>query len=135
MICNLFQKNQKGWVFHIHVLKKRIKVLSGFEFEKGVVVNQIHLYDYSSIRNCVWECEFHILCGKLPTSLLNVTRFSKRSPTHLLLVEDQVSIVNYLCDLLIITTTGHHPPRYKMGPNINNPNSVWKEAYILFNFL
>ena len=77
LICDLFQKNQKGWVFHIHLWKKnkfevwRMKIFSGFQFEKGVVVNQINIFDYSSIQNCVRTCHFNVLGGKLSTSSLN----------------------------------------------------------------
>ena len=45
LIYDLFLKNQRDWVFHIHVWKKieretqRMKVFSGFHFKKGVLIN------------------------------------------------------------------------------------------------
>ena len=71
-----------------------MKVWSGFQFEKSVVVTQINLYDYSSTRNCLYESHFHVLGGKLPTNLLNVTRLPlpKRSPTPLLLVQEKYQV-------------------------------------------
>ena len=79
---------------------------------------------------------FIFLGGKLPTSLLNVTRLPKRSPTDLSLVKEQYRVDNTksLCGILIISTTKHHSPRYNTSPNINNPNSAWNEAYSLCNF-
>ena len=43
-------------------------------------------------------------------------------------------MLNHLCGIIIISTTRHHSLRYNTSPNINNPNSVWNEAYSLFNF-
>ena len=80
-----FNPRVKKWILKL----QRIKILSGFQFENDVLVNQIHLYDYSSIWNCVWECHFHVFGGKLPNSLHNVTPLPKRSPTPLLLVEEK----------------------------------------------
>ena len=37
---------------------------------------------------------FIFLAGKLPTTLLNVTRLFKRSPTELLLIEEKYQVAN-----------------------------------------
>ena len=49
----------------------RMKIFSGFQFETSIVINQINLFDYSSMRSCINGCCFHGFGGKLPTSLLN----------------------------------------------------------------
>ena len=92
------------------------------------MVNQINLYDYSSIQNCVCECHFHVLGGKLPTNLLNVTRLplSKRSPTPLLLVEEKYQVANtksFVRAFNHFHTTRYHSLRYNASPNINYSNS------------
>ena len=48
-----------------------LKVYSGFQFGKGVVINLRNFFDYSSIQNCAKKCHFVVSSGKIPTSLLD----------------------------------------------------------------
>ena len=39
-----------------------------------------------------------------------------------------------MCGILTISTTRHYSTKYNASTNINEPDSVWNEAYSFFNF-